>query len=238
MLEVYLQKYNGEFIGDFVQSSYEGFKELGYTNINYFEEFNQIPNNPNSILVGSVESTIHFFKNVGINPPDVLNIPNELVSYLGRAINILDMGTFRKSYKLPTFIKPYDKVKFFPSGVASKKSTIDFLLQDIPDNFKILTSEVVDMISEYRCFINRGKLVGMKHYLGDFKVFPNVNIIEECISSYSNPPISYTMDFAITDKNQTILIEINDAWSIGSYGLDPIIYTKLLIDRWIQILQK
>lgn len=237
MLNVHLQKYNGEFIGDFVQSAYEGLVNLGYSDIKYFENFSEIPYERNCLIVGSVESSIRYFENINIPIPEVLNIPNSLQPYLKRNINVMEMGEFRKNYKLPTFIKPYDRVKYFPSGVASKKSTIDFLLSDVPNDFRVLTSEVVNMVSEYRCFINKGKLVGMKHYLGDFKIFPNVDLIEECISKCNIDNISYTMDFAITDKNETILIELNDGWSIGSYGLDPEIYVKFIIDRWRQILQ-
>jgi hypothetical protein len=235
MLKIYLQKYNGEFIGDFVQCAYEGFSELKDIEIFSFENPIEIPNDKNVLVVGSVESTLHFFNSLGVPIPVSLKIPNELHKFLGRKINLSTMGEFRSNPKLPIFIKPYDKIKSFPSGVVNYKSTIDLILNDVPNESKILVSELVDMISEYRCFINRNKLVGVKHYLGDFRVFPNLNVVDECISTYLNPPISYTLDVAITNDGKTIIVELNDGWSVGSYGLDPKIYVRFLIDRWNEI---
>jgi hypothetical protein len=98
-----------------------------------------------------------------------------------------------------------------------------------------MLSNVVNIVSEYRCYVIENKLVGIKHYLGDFKIFPNVDFIEETIKNYENQPIGYTIDFGVTDQNETILIEVNDGWSIGNYGLRDKIYAKLLLKRWIEI---
>jgi hypothetical protein len=235
MLKTYLQKYNGEFIGDFVQCAYEGFNDIIGYQINYFEDPNEIPIGDNIIVVGSVESTISFFKRNKINIPKPLNIPEELKMFLGRDIQITTMGEFRNNPTLPIFIKPYDKIKSFPSGVVNYKSTINLLLYEVPNDVRIMTSELVDMVSEYRCFVHKNKLVGIKNYLGDFRLFLDLSVVDDCISKFKNPPISYTLDVAITNKNETILIELNDGWSVGSYGLDPQIYVKFLISRWNEI---
>ena len=56
-------------------------------------------------------------------------------------------------------------------------------------------------------------------------------------------PISYTLDVGIIEKDknevlsfeQTVLIEINDFWAIGGYGLDGKTYVRMLIDRFQEI---
>lgn len=43
------------------------------------------------------------------------------------------------------------------------------------------------------------------------------------------------MDFGVTDKGETVLIEVNDGFSIGLYGLFHIDYAKLLSARWAEL---
>ena len=47
----------------------------------------------------------------------------------------------------------------------------------------------------------------------------------------------YSIDFAVTDKGDTVLIEINDAFGLSSYGLNPIVYCQMLESRWNQIIK-
>jgi len=104
---------------------------------------------------------------------------------------------------------------------------------------KIFTSEPIEILSEYRCFVHKGELVGMKHYSGNYQLFPDMFDVKMMIEKYKNEaPVSYTLDIGIIynqQKNKTVLIEINDFWAIGGYGLDSKIYVKMLIDRFQQI---
>jgi hypothetical protein len=108
----------------------------------------------------------------------------------------------------------------------------------IDDEYLVYKQDMVDIASEYRCFVHKGILKGIKHYSGDFTLFPDINLVNEIISSYDNQPISYTIDIGILDNGKNILIEINDFFAIGSYGLDPKIYVRMLIDRFIEMKSK
>jgi len=44
------------------------------------------------------------------------------------------------------------------------------------------------------------------------------------------------MDFGLTEDGRTLLVEINDGFALGSYGLDPIQYAKLLSACWADII--
>ena len=153
------------------------------------------------------------------------------------------MAEFRKNNTYPIFVKPQGRVKQFSSGVLTNADTKRLILGDVPDESLVMTSTIVDMLSEYRCFVHRGKLVGIKHYQGDFKVFPDVNFVEEVIKDYKDAPISYTVDVAVIDKSyehpskQTVLVECQDFFSIGNYGFDIQTYSSMLRDRWYQIVR-
>ena len=111
----------------------------------------------------------------------------------------------------------------------------------------LYVSEPIDIISEYRCFVHKGVLKGIKWYAGDITEFPHINIIQEMISRYKDAPVAYTLDVGVIkneevmlevlgcDDTTTALIEVNDFWAIGSYGVSGKIYVPMLIDRFKQI---
>jgi hypothetical protein len=43
------------------------------------------------------------------------------------------------------------------------------------------------------------------------------------------------MDWGVTRDERTLLVEVNDAYSLGSYGLDPLVYAPMLADRWFEM---
>lgn len=87
---------------------------------------------------------------------------------------------------------------------------------DVPTG-EYLVSEVVDFESEWRAFVQHGKLVGLHHYLGDFKLFPDVAVIESMITAYEQPPYAYTLDVGVLNQT-TSIIEVHPFVSCGLYG--------------------
>ena len=96
----------------------------------------------------------------------------------------------------------------------------------------ITISEPVRFISEYRYFVMEGKIVDCRRYAGDFKHSPALTIVEKAIETYRNAPIAYSIDFGVTDDGRTLLVECNDAYSLGPYGCDSLELTKMFILRW------
>ena len=43
------------------------------------------------------------------------------------------------------------------------------------------------------------------------------------------------MDICVTKDNKTLLVELNDAYALGCYGLAGIYYAKLISARWSQL---
>jgi len=164
------------------------------------------------------------------------------MSHVSSNISIQTFGEFKKSHKLPIFIKPYQSVKAndlkdsqnYASGVITKESSISFY-SGMPDDYLVMTSDVVNFVSEYRCFVNRGEIKGIKWYNGDFKRFIDPTTVELIMKLYTNSPISYTIDVGLLENGKTTLIECNDGWSVSDYGLEPELYFRFLVDRWKQI---
>jgi len=166
-------------------------------------------------------------------------VPIELRDFVNRNVYDTTLGEVRNldDNKFPLFIKAYEKTNDFIAGPIKNKIYLGYYTHKFEDNLPVQISNIVEFMSEYRCFVNDGKLVGLKHYINDFTLFPNIDFIKEVIKQYKNAPIAYTLDVGITKSGTTELIECNDAWSIGNYGLNPKIYVTMLLNRWFEILK-
>ena len=236
-MKVYIYKpKETEFSDDWLYAADKGFKGLGAKPI-YFEDVTTIPYAPDTVVVGFIEDTRTYFNLHQIEYPKPLNIPEQLNREwaLGREVtNNVSIEEIQKM-KGPLFIKPCDNVKEFAAGVIENPSKLTSL--GIYGDANALVSETIDMESEYRCFIYNKELVGMKHYQGNFSKFPKMGVVNSMIKNYTDAPIAYSLDVAVCKNSifDTVLVECNDFWSICNYGLDPVIYAKMLRDRWFQL---
>lgn len=192
------------------------------------EEIDTLSNNyKNAIPVGSIEFVTKFLsKFYNINNLEPIEVPLLLrkKDYLKRDYKIVSKEN------LPTkgyyFIKYVSKLKEF-SYIGNIESIPDEKSQIIDDlcfykkNGLYQISEVVNILSEYRVFVNNDEIVGIQYYNGDCTVFPNTNIIKEMVNVYSldkNRPLAYTMDIAVIKEKGTAILEIHPCVSVGTYS--------------------
>lgn len=269
-MKAYLEQCGKEWFDDFVYLARQPLEDRGFTivpfnDFNFQDLIDCEAFDKDDIIVGSVEATKEFWKALGFDIPSYIGYPKSLEKFYGRTIKKTRFGKITVE-DLPIFIKPAHDVKAFTGFVLEKGTTlhnIGMYYSEVNPNTAVYTSEPINIISEYRCFVHKGNLVGIKHYSGDFAKFPNIDTITEMIVDYTigndNPPISYTLDVGIvaeteeehytiqlddtctvgrkktTTNYKTILIEVNDFWAIGGYGLDGKTYVKMLIDRFQEI---
>ncbi len=187
------------------------------------------------IFVGSVEETIKWFEILGIDIPDAIDL-FLFQDFVGRRIWVRSTQDFLQDITYPIFIKPSNKIKAFTGTVVINKNDVDWVLEGYEGD--LLVQEVINIMSEYRCYVMDGKIIGLKHYNGDHLTFPNVDFVQKTVNFASSnlKQKSFTLDFGVTNEGQTILIEANDAWAIGNYGLEPELYFKFIKKRWFQII--
>ena len=166
--------------------------------------------------IGSVEFVQEYLKinhNIDILP---INIPKELFNFCrGKIIN----GT-EKDIIGEKFVKSNDKIKDFTE--ITNKAPVG--------NYQI--SELIEIVSEWRCFVYNNKLVGLQNYSGDFTTFPDIEYINNVIEKYKSAPIAYTLDVAIKDDMTTTIIEIHDFFSCGFYGFSDMKIIPYMFNRW------
>ena len=242
-MNVYIKSMDGFPLEDWGCSALLGFKANG-ANVILFEEIEEVPLNRNVLLVSSIDDTKSWFKRMGwIENPEMDTIPMELNDdkFLNRHVEYSTLKEVREYTNFPVFVKPRT-LKQFDAGVIDNNLQL-LWLSDLPNDTPCLISEVLDIISEYRCYILEGKCVGVYNYLGDVFKFPDPGFINECIKKYESAPSAYALDIGITSDwnfkgecNKNVVIECNDFWSLGNYGLSPKLYSRGLMLRWRELL--
>jgi hypothetical protein len=235
----YLQKKDGEFANLTVFNAWEGFKLLGI-HTEFFEHkqlingYLPIPLSKTTLVCGFIGDVRWALKELGVPDPEMVDYPPELEPYWGREIKSSTMAEIRQ-HEPRVFIKPKLGHKLFNGHVRTGR--VQDLIQTamIPDETEIYVSEIVNFVTEYRIFVNEGLMVGCCHYKGDFTIYPDFKVISEAIAAYRSAPVGYSADFGVTDDGRTLLVEVNDGFALGSYGLPALPYAKMLRDRWLEM---
>jgi len=247
-MKAFLEKIENDYLDDFVYISKYVLLNRGIEVVDFDGTIkNSLARlNPsiNDICIGSVEACSKFFQLIGIDEPKYLGYPEELKQYYKR-----DMwySKFQDVKHFPVFIKPRHEVKLFTGTVLNTQENYDFVktyYQEVKPETELYCSDILEFLSEYRCFVHDGKLKGIQWYAGDFKLTLNcdhIARIEQIIQKFYSAPIAYTLDIGIIEYKPDIayydiaIVEVNDMWAIGSYGFNAKDYVKMTIDRFNQI---
>jgi hypothetical protein len=189
-----------------------------------------------TLVYAGVPYTIAALNHLGVALPEVLDYPTALSPIFGRTISKATLGELRyRKSSFPVFVKPRGGTKLFNgftyTGTIDDQIRINTFDNEVP----IWLSEVVEFVSEYRVLIHQGLVFACRHYKGDCSVFPDMNVATQAIKLFKDAPVGYSIDLGVTDSGHTILVEVNDAWALGSYGTPPIPYTEMIINRWKEI---
>jgi hypothetical protein len=172
--------------------------------------------------------------------PEPIDYPPSLRQYLGRSVECMPWGAAQHK-EGRFFMKPYlPKGNSFDAclveGPFTKTLNADdaFGLVHLDESTRVWVSDLIDspIRSEWRCFITRGELVDVRKYNGDWRAFPDKLIVEDIHKDWKDAPAGGAFDVAVLEDGRTILVEVNDGWALGSYGLAPHLYLELLKARW------
>lgn len=236
MKKVYLEKsdFTNEFANINIYSAWNGFSSRGYECIPFFyKDIDTLNITKDDIVCGWICSVDKALSLIGCKVPEQPSIPEEISDYAGRKIWKSNLGEIRKNIP-KVFIKPLYGHKTFNGHVLTGEFKDLIYTAEFPDETEILVSEPVKFISEYRGFVLNNELIGFKHYTGDFKM-PYLDIVKDAIRRYKSAPVAYSIDFGLTENWRSLLIEVNDSYSLGCYGLDSVLYSKMIEARWEEI---
>ena len=195
-----------------------------------------------NVFTGSVEFMREVFKRVGLNDvrlPMNSDRPHEIIT--------LRMAHQRVAYGEKLFIKPVE-IKLFTGLVLDGATYI--CLKGLPDDTLVMAYEPFKypVVSEWRLYVHNGKIIDSRNYSGDFTLHPSYAYLNSVIESLSpedsnSPsrlkfPCAYTIDIGILKPHEeNVVIEFNDMWAIGNYGMPNDLYLRLLTDRYFEIMK-
>lgn len=232
-MKVYIQTdENGDFynVNAFVASV--GFKSLGFEVIKYFDA-NEVENlEKDAIFVGGVGNVRKRLKNLATEIPDEIEYPECLEKFLNRKIWSSTLREVIEKEQFGIFIKP-KLTKLFQGKVINEfKDLIDLNYQE---EVEVWCSELIPVITEWRCFVRYGKLLDVRFYKGNWDSQLNLDIVNDAIENYFNQPAAFCLDFGVDSNGNHYLIEVNDGHSLGTYGMGAISYAKFLSARWSEL---
>jgi hypothetical protein len=172
--------------------------------------------------------------------PTRFDLPPCLTPWIGRFTWETTLGQVREQVDSeisfnPFHIRPLDQRKLF-------KGTIVYGLRDLipsaslSDETPVLAQQKVEFVSEWRAFIFRDKIVHLARTKGDVLRYPDREAMLDAVHAFSGRPIAYGMDWGITASGQTLLVEVNDGYSGGNYGLHGQAYVAMIEARWRELM--
>lgn len=199
-----------------------------------------------ALPVGSVEFVRAAMAVAKIPEPDNMSYPEACQRFLGRTIHKTKAGQVIGNW----FVKPvitkaftgfvYDSNRTEPSSSAADRESLQAFLA-MPPATPVWISEPVKFMSEWRCYVQNGLILGTVRYDPDGPEDapePALDVVLECIAA-SGITSPFAADFGVLDDGRTVLIEVNDFWALGLYdrAILPMQYLNALHERWTDLHQ-
>ena len=232
-MKVYIQTdSNGDYynVNAFIASV--GFKSLGFEIFKYVDAKNVEENERDSIFVGGVGMVRKRLEILGINKGNEIEYPEELSEFLNRKVWKSTLNQIISDGQTGIFIKPVE-TKLFQGKVINQFK--DLIGLKYENEVEIWCSEIINVVTEWRCFVRYEQLFDVRYYKGNWDSQLNLEIIRSAIKKYKNQPKSYCLDFGVDNNGKHYLIEVNDGHSLGTYGMGAISYAKFLSARWSEL---
>lgn len=166
-----------------------------------------------------------------------INIPyslqrNEWMKRKVLPLEIFSEDTFKKMPESTLIIKPALIAKLFDAFLVNEK-TADYAEQLIAGNPVFVSSLIKEKIlAEWRVFVWRGRIRGYRPYALDHLIVPDERTVESMVAAYTDAPPAYTLDVAVLDSGETVVIEVHNFVSCGLYGFESTELPGMLIDGW------
>ncbi len=182
------------------------------------------------LFVGSVEFMREVFSRVNKIPQPILNSDREHWTMTLDAVrqDIENGETW--------FVKPFQQKLF--SGLVVDKYSISSL-REFPNDLEVMVYQVLPkLVTEWRVYVLNNRIEDIRNYGGDFMEFPDVKFIKSKVKQYANElPSAYVMDVGLSIGNSNHIIEFNDMYAIGNYGVPNDLYLRMLRQRYFEIMR-
>lgn len=192
-----------------------------------------------TIVSGGVLTIREALQRAGRPAPPNIDLPESLKTFVGRRFWTSTLGEVRASVDQEgspvVHVKPLSHQKLFTGKLI--RGTGDLIASArVADETPVLVQEPVEFVSEWRASILRHQIMNIAHYKGDPLLFPSPKVMQAGLDQFVDQPIALGMDWGVTSNGETLLIEVNDGFALGNYGLRSYVYTAMIEARWRELM--
>ncbi len=237
-MRVFIQKgADGECLNVNGFTALEGFRTMGWEIVPFVGDEALLPDHaPDEVVVSHIDRTRRALRDLGRPVPAELGYPELLRPFLGRQLWESTINAVAADpQQWPIFVKPMHLAKKF-TGVLVRSVRDLRGCGDQGEDTPVWCAEPAEFVAEWRCFVRYGRILDARHYRGDWRAHFDARVAEQAVAAYApEAPAGYSLDVGRTADGRTLLVEVNDGYSLGAYGLTPLSYAKLLAARWAQL---
>ena len=164
--------------------------------------------------------------------PEWTDYPEQLTPYLYRDVRAMGMET-AMDLPRPFFLKPR-RPKEFAAAVVDDRPEWGYMLCRHREDTPVWVSPVVEFQTEWRVYVLRGDVVGWAPYKGDPLIVPTVYAVRDTVRAFAPAPAAYVLDVGVA-RGWTTLVEVNEGYAFGAYGLREWHHAEMLAARWAEI---
>jgi len=237
----YIQrKDDGEFMSPSTYASWYGCHMLGIDTKSFtVDQIDDLELSRETMVHGGVGMVRRALERIGVPAPSLDGMPPEsLLPLFKRRLWATTMLEVRERLDREewTFIKPLKRHKAFTGYVTGPSVSALAKTAHFEDDFEVLASEIRRFAVEYRLFIHYGQVLDCRMYRGDFRQSLDWSVVDAALEAFTDCPVAWSLDMGVMEDNgETAIVEINDALSLGSYGMPSLPYTQMVIDRWEEV---
>jgi len=248
---------DSDWWSDGCDSAAVGFKKLGYKLKGFTSEnIEKAPLAKTRPVRGSIYAVRRALELLGVPQPGNRDIPDCLKPFAGREIWTSTLQAVRHKNE-PVFIKPLLIQKGFEGHIfhgnkGSPFSSQDYQTHNLPGNYKVLCQEPVKWFKEWRIYILHGEIVGTREYepnttpdrwsqlMRDNSSKPNYHTVRKMLSALGKEaPAGFSLDVGMMyHKEGTFLVEMNEGFSLGNYGIPNKTYARIIEARWDELVKR
>jgi hypothetical protein len=193
---------------------------------------------PETLVAGSINVVVAALNQLDRPVPEPNDYPVCLRHLLRRRMWTSTVGAVREQVLNGDvggiFVKPLGRAKRFTGRVFSGPDDMMFF-EGASAQLAVTCAEPVRWMSEHRVYFVKGAIVGVHRYDGDPEVRPDEAIARGAVAALSASPEALAgggLDLGVLSTGETALVELNDGFGLGSYGLADAAYTDLIVARW------
>lgn len=221
-------------------SAWRALEDRGWE-IQPFEHPDEVDVQPDEPLIGGLPYVVAALERLNVTPPDI-DYPTAFRPFLlDPSVHIQPLRWARRARdQWPLFVKPTTGRKEFTGLVI--RTTDDLLgISHVDDELPVFVSTPANLRGrvEWRAFVIDGSVRDVRPYSlcadGDA---PAVTFIQMLANQWASIPAGCSIDvvnIGTRDLPDWRVVECNDGYSLGSYGLFCGSYAELLVKRWAEL---